>query len=112
MGLETHVLRHWEDVGLLGPERDPAGRRRYSRDDLVRIAVIQRSKAAGMTLEQVQLSTRQTAEGVKSCRPILELARAHGVDVPITEAVVRLCHDGESPARMVREMMNREAKPE
>ena len=55
VGLETHVLRHWEDVGLLRPQRDGAGRRRYSLDDLVRIAVIQRSKAAGMTLEQVQV---------------------------------------------------------
>lgn len=55
VGLETHVLRHWEDVGLLRPQRDGAGRRRYGGDDLVRIAVIQRSKAAGMTLEQVQV---------------------------------------------------------
>lgn len=55
VGLETHVLRHWEDVGLLRPQRDGAGRRRYGLDDLVRIAVIQRSKAAGMTLEQVQV---------------------------------------------------------
>ena len=55
VGLETHVLRHWEDVGLLRPQRDGASRRRYGLDDLVRIAVIQRSKAAGMTLEQVQV---------------------------------------------------------
>ena len=52
-GLETHVLRHWEDVGLLAPARDPAGRRRYAPDDLVRIAVVLRSKAAGMSLEQI-----------------------------------------------------------
>lgn len=51
--LETHVLRHWEDVGLLLPDRDSAGRRRYGRDDVVRIAVIIRSKAAGMSLEQI-----------------------------------------------------------
>src|SRR6478609_11641657 len=66
----------------------------------------------GMSVEQVQESTRQTAEGVKSCRSVLDLARAHGVDVPITEAVVRGCHEGESPARMVRAIMSREAKPE
>jgi len=53
LGLETHVLRHWEDVGLLAPGRDSAGRRRYDEDDVVRIAVILRSKAAGMSLEQV-----------------------------------------------------------
>ncbi|MFI5425728.1 MerR family transcriptional regulator [Aeromicrobium sp. UC242_57] len=52
-GLATHVLRHWEDSGLLRPERDPAGRRLYGDDDIVRIATILRSKAAGMTLEQI-----------------------------------------------------------
>ena len=52
-GLDTHVLRHWEDKGLLQPERDGADRRRYGDDDLVRIAVILRSKAAGMTLDQI-----------------------------------------------------------
>ncbi|KJL47476.1 Mercuric resistance operon regulatory protein [Microbacterium hydrocarbonoxydans] len=51
--LPTNVLRHWESVGLLRPERDAAGRRRYGEDEVVRIAVIQRSKAAGMTLEQI-----------------------------------------------------------
>ena len=66
----------------------------------------------GMSVEEVQRSTRQTAEGVKSCRPVLDLARAHGIDVPITEAVVRVCHEGEAPARMVREIMSREAKSE
>ncbi|MGY1886035.1 NAD(P)H-dependent glycerol-3-phosphate dehydrogenase [Blastococcus sp. SYSU DS0753] len=66
----------------------------------------------GMTVEEVQQSARQTAEGVKSCRSVLDLARAHGIDVPITEAVVRVCHEGEAPGRMVREIMSREAKPE
>jgi glycerol-3-phosphate dehydrogenase (NAD(P)+) len=66
----------------------------------------------GMSVDEVQQSTRQTAEGVKSCRSVLDLARAHGVYVPITEAVVRVCHEGESPAHMVKEIMSREAKPE
>jgi len=66
----------------------------------------------GMSLDEVLATTRQVAEGVKTCESVLDLARAHGVDVPITEAVVRVCHEGESPARMVREMMSREAKSE
>jgi glycerol-3-phosphate dehydrogenase (NAD(P)+) len=66
----------------------------------------------GMSMEEVQRTTRQTAEGVKTCRSVLDLARAHDVYVPITEAVVRLCHEGGSAALMVREMMTREAKPE
>lgn len=54
-GLETHVLRYWEDEDLLRPARDGAGRRRYGRDDVVRVGVIVRSKAAGMSLEQVRV---------------------------------------------------------
>jgi glycerol-3-phosphate dehydrogenase (NAD(P)+) len=66
----------------------------------------------GMTMEEVQRSTRQTAEGVKSCRSVLDLARAHDIYVPITEAVVQVCHEGQSAGAMVRAMMTREAKPE
>jgi glycerol-3-phosphate dehydrogenase (NAD(P)+) len=66
----------------------------------------------GMTLEEVQHTTRQVAEGVKSCRPVLDLARAHGVDMPLTEAVVRVCHENVPAAQMVKEIMSREAKPE
>lgn len=54
-GLDTHVLRHWEDEGLLHPARDAAGRRRFGEDDIVRIAVILRNKAAGMSLEQIRV---------------------------------------------------------
>jgi len=60
-GIETHVLRHWEDMGLLHPVRDGAGRRRYGDDDLVRVAVILRSKAAGMSLEQIAVLLDDTA---------------------------------------------------
>lgn len=52
-GLDTHVLRHWEEMGLLHPARDPAGRRRYSEGDRVRVAVILCSKASGMSLDQI-----------------------------------------------------------
>lgn len=52
-GLGTHVLRHWEDVGLLNPVRNGAGRRRFDDADVVRVAITIRSKAAGMSLEQI-----------------------------------------------------------
>ncbi|NKZ02225.1 MerR family transcriptional regulator [Actinomadura latina] len=52
-GLATHVLRHWESVGLLAPARDAAGRRRYTAADLTRVAVILRAKDAGLSLEAI-----------------------------------------------------------
>ncbi|QIG45134.1 MerR family transcriptional regulator [Nocardioides anomalus] len=62
-GLETHVLRHWEDRGLLRPARDPAGRRRYTHADVVRVATVVRSKAAGMSLEQILVLLDADAPG-------------------------------------------------
>ncbi|KWW99634.1 NAD(P)-dependent glycerol-3-phosphate dehydrogenase [Carbonactinospora thermoautotrophica] len=66
----------------------------------------------GMTFQEVVAVTRQTAEGVKSCESLLELARRHGVEMPITETVVAIVHDGKSPRQMLRELMARSAKPE
>ncbi|MDT9593087.1 MerR family transcriptional regulator [Nocardioides zeae] len=62
-GLETHVLRHWEDEGLVTPGRDAGGRRRYAEPDVVRIAAIVRNKAAGMSLEQIRVLLDSDAPG-------------------------------------------------
>lgn len=61
--LPANVLRHWESVGLLRPARDAAGRRRYGEDEVVQVAVIQRSKAAGMTLDQIAVLLDDSARG-------------------------------------------------
>jgi len=52
-GLATHVLRHWEDRGLLTPRRDDAGQRRYGEADLVRVALILMGKDAGFGLAEL-----------------------------------------------------------
>lgn len=60
-GLATHVLRHWEEMGLLAPERDAGGRRVYGEADAYRVAAILSSKAAGMSLEQIRALLDATA---------------------------------------------------
>jgi glycerol-3-phosphate dehydrogenase (NAD(P)+) len=66
----------------------------------------------GETLAQALAATRQTAEGVKSCRSVLELAGRSGVDVPITEHVAKVCDADMTPADMVRSLMGRDTKAE
>jgi len=66
----------------------------------------------GMKVEQVIAETRQTAEGVKSCRAVLELAGRYGVEMPITEQVVQVVYEGETPPNMAKALMARETKPE
>ncbi|WP_308315835.1 NAD(P)H-dependent glycerol-3-phosphate dehydrogenase [Streptomyces sp. CC228A] len=66
----------------------------------------------GMTLQETIAVTRQTAEGVKSCQSVLDLAHRHGVDMPITETVVGIVHEGKPPMVALKELMSRSAKPE
>jgi MerR family transcriptional regulator, copper efflux regulator len=53
-GVATHVLRHWEDAGLLTPSRRVAGRRVYGPAHLTRVAEILLGKEAGFSLEQLR----------------------------------------------------------
>ncbi|MFI5984785.1 NAD(P)H-dependent glycerol-3-phosphate dehydrogenase [Streptomyces sp. NPDC051555] len=66
----------------------------------------------GMTLEETIAVTKQTAEGVKSCESVADLARRHGVDMPITDTVVDIVHQGKPPLVALKELMGRSAKPE
>ena len=66
----------------------------------------------GETLEQAQKATKQTAEGVKSCLAIRDLAQSQGVETPITEQVERVCHEGVDPRIAVAALMSRETKAE
>ncbi|GAB2517100.1 MerR family transcriptional regulator [Nocardiopsis aegyptia] len=53
-GLATHVLRHWESVGVLHPARRVGDRRRYNDEHRFRVALILQAKAAGLSLEQIR----------------------------------------------------------
>lgn len=66
----------------------------------------------GMSVEEVIAVTKQTAEGVKSCESILQLAHDHGVRVPIIEQVAAVVHDGRSPEDVVGALMLRSLKTE
>lgn len=65
-GLATHVLRHWESEGLLAPSRNAAGRRRYRRIDLFRVAAIQRAKEAGLPLPDIRAVMTATDPGART----------------------------------------------
>ena len=66
----------------------------------------------GMSVEEVVATTRQTAEGVKSCQSILELALHHGIDVPIIENVAAVVHEGRKPGDVADMLMSRARKTE
>ena len=66
----------------------------------------------GLTVEETIEQTKQTCEGVKSCQAILELGKANGVEMPITEQVVQVVHNGMSPQEMLGNLMSRDPRAE
>ena len=53
-GIAAHVLRHWEEVGVLLPARRRGGQRRYTERQRHRLEVILLAQRAGMTLKQIR----------------------------------------------------------
>ena len=62
--------------------------------------------------EAEQANHGQVAEGVKSCQSICELGARHGVELPIVDAVRRVCHEDMSAAALAKELISRAPKPE
>jgi glycerol-3-phosphate dehydrogenase (NAD(P)+) len=52
------------------------------------------------------------AEGVTSCQSVLALASSYDVEMPLTDAVNRVCHKGLSVDEAVALLLGRSTKPE
>ncbi len=66
----------------------------------------------GASMAEVVHEHGQVAEGVMSCRPILQLAMAHGVGMSIVEHVVLVVHEGLSPVDALTRIMSRDTGAE
>ena len=66
----------------------------------------------GRSIDDVVSSMQMVAEGVKSSPSVLDLARRHQVDMPITEQVVAVCHQGRSAREALTFLMQRSRKSE
>ena len=66
----------------------------------------------GMTTEDIIASTRQVAEGAKSCASIHDLALAHGVDAPVAEHVDAVVRGDMSARDMMYAFIARDTKHE
>jgi glycerol-3-phosphate dehydrogenase (NAD(P)+) len=66
----------------------------------------------GMTTEEITASTRQVAEGVKSCASLLDLARRADVYAPIVEHVRAVVEGDMTAGDMLKSLINRDTKHE
>lgn len=66
----------------------------------------------GRTLPEILKGARTVAEGVRTSIAVRSLASKHAVEMPITEAVCQVLHEGKGPAEAVKELMARGLKDE
>ena len=87
---------------LIATCSSPQSRNRHVGEELGR----------GRTLDDVTAEMRMVAEGVGTARPLVELARQVGVDMPICENVAAVLEGQLSPSEVVPSLMRRAAQSE
>ena len=66
----------------------------------------------GESIEDIRNSMQQVAEGVDNCAAAQKAAQHYGIDVPITDEVCAIIHEGKNPGEAVQELLTRDLKPE
>lgn len=66
----------------------------------------------GRALGEILAGMRMVAEGVGTTAALLELAREAKVELPITEQVAAILHEGKPPREAIRDIMDRPQKRE
>ena len=61
----------------------------------------------GRKLAEILSQMRMVAEGVGTTSATMALARKHKVDMPITEQMYAVLHEGRAPSAAIRELMER-----
>ncbi len=103
LGADPYTFSGLAGLGdLVATCSSPLSRNRHFGEELGR----------GRTVAEITASTRQVAEGVKSCASITELAAKHHVELPIVENVAAVIAGELTPAEMITALMSRSAKPE
>lgn len=103
LGAEPSTLRGLAGVGdLIATCMSP-----LSRNHRVGVAL-----GRGSTVEELMAVPHQTAEGLKSCRSVVELAARHGVDMPICQGVTAVVDGLATPEQLTGALMSRARKHE
>lgn len=77
LGLSVHALRYYERIGLLEPVVRIAGRRRYAESDLAWIRFIQRLRATGMPMRQIDEYAQLRRQGEASVDARMRMLQRH-----------------------------------
>ena len=103
LGADPYTFSGLAGLGdLVATCSSPLSRNRHFGEELGR----------GRTVAEVSGSSRQIAEGVRSCASIQDLAAQAGVEMPIVEHVAAVIAGQLTPAETITAVMSRAPRPE
>jgi len=75
---------------------------------------LSRNRQFGLALGRGEggVNAKFVVEGVHTVKAAVELAKEHGVEMPITEAVHKIVHEGSSPKEIMEKLLSRPVKEE
>jgi len=74
VGLKASAIRYYEQLGILPPADRISGQRRYDRTVLYRLAVIQRARQSGFSLDEIRTLFFGFREGTRAAERWRKLA--------------------------------------
>ena len=80
--------------------------------DLSRNRMVGVELAKGRKLDEIVNSMKMVAEGIKTTSATVDLARQHGVEMPIAQQMHAMLHQGRPPREAIRQLMERALKGE
>ena len=66
----------------------------------------------GESLKDIMGGMKQVAEGIWNAKAARDLAREHGIEMPITEEVCQIVENGKDPRQALKDLMSRDPKAE
>jgi DNA-binding transcriptional MerR regulator len=94
LGIEAHVLRHWEQVGVLAVRRDGNGYRVYDDNTLEQARTVLKLRRVGLSLPEVaaaMVPTKSAAQAVVRAK----ISALESEVVRTQQAIVLLRHTVE-----------------
>jgi len=66
----------------------------------------------GIKLDQIMSHMTMVAEGVRTCRSVMEMSNKYDVEMPICHQVYDVLFENKDPKAALQDLMNRDVKPE
>ncbi|MEH6648016.1 Cu(I)-responsive transcriptional regulator [Sulfitobacter sp.] len=100
-GLPSKMIRYYEDIGLITPQRDANGYRSFRDNDMYKLAFLGRSRALGFTIEDCRNLLALWDDNDRASADVRVIAKQHLA--PIESKIADLQAIRDTLSHLVRE---------